>query len=537
MSQFIQDTSYLGALTGISTGPRGRFARCLAMVHSAVPCKEELVGTKSTAVVVTILRVLSDGFSSAPYQMAKKGGGAAQPLSEKAEPLFRMDNSKQPPELETWSYVSKGMNRGPRVGGVVVKTEDNVAASTGASPPMYVIGSGTSFVFFVNSLTFQSASATSALPQDTDWIPPFSLVEIEIAPRHSESCLAGRGINVKTMRVSTTEMDAVFQNGIDQIGLPYTADDAMRIANARREQFPALLKDIETEKIAFIVAANNIKGAYMGDLPEPEPVATGADAIQGDAMVCAFPTDVSAATAPPTASFVKLCVGGGSTPFPNCEYVDIALSVLQKQTNTCSDTHACAMLDLALAMGAVNLFAITDDRWRSRGDRSCYRAVPVIDTAILFAPLQRVRTIATDHVMVATYIAGVVQTVKETGAEVLERVELVEDAYDGDEDGSLSFKINTGVDFDEGKLELVCKVASEDLVKTRGDSVFPQKNGSLALCGPNVSTTRGYYFKFNIVCETDPAKDIPCCLHGFVNRASGGVSSGIMRKRKAITMD
>ena len=312
----------------------------------------------------------------------------------------------------------------------------------------------------------------------------------------------------------------------------------MRIANDRRDLYPALLKDIETEKVCFVVPANCIKGAYMGELPEPVPVAADTEPVQTDTMVGAFPVDVNAAATPPTASFVKLCVGTGSSVFPNCEYVDIALSVLQKQTNTCSDAHACALLDIAFAMGAVQLFVITDDRWRSRGDRSCNRAVPVIDTAVFFASLKRVRAISTDHAMVVKEVAGVAQIDTETGAEVLERVELVEDDYDEDDDGSLSLKLKTGVDYDDGALDIVFKIADEDLVKTRGDSVFAQKNGSLALCGPNISTTKGYYFKFNVRCDADASRDVPCILHGYINRASGGSSSSsITRKRKAITMD
>jgi hypothetical protein len=107
---FVKDLAYLGSLQGISAGPRDRFAKVLAIVHAAVPCREELVASKACAIPVTIIRILGEGFSVAPYTMPKKGQTAAPPKDgEKAEPLFRMDTSKSPPEVDVWSYISRGM--------------------------------------------------------------------------------------------------------------------------------------------------------------------------------------------------------------------------------------------------------------------------------------------------------------------------------------------------------------------------------------------------------------------------------------------
>ena len=86
--------SYQGPLQGVSAGTRDRNSRVLAMVHAAIPCKEELLVTgKTTAVPVTILKVLSAGFGQAPYVMAKPGQRPT-PLKdgEKAENLFNIVN-------------------------------------------------------------------------------------------------------------------------------------------------------------------------------------------------------------------------------------------------------------------------------------------------------------------------------------------------------------------------------------------------------------------------------------------------------------
>jgi hypothetical protein len=555
---FVKDMAYMGALQGLSASPKDRYARVLAVVHSPVPCKEELVGTKSTAVPITIVRVLSDGYSVAPYAMAKKGQAAPPPKEgEKAEPLFRMDTTKSPPELEVWSYVSKGMNRGPRVGGL--RSDD--ADATSSAPAMYAIGTSTTFCMFVNTITFSSAAAMTVLPADVDWIPAMSLVELTIAPRHSESCLAGRGINVKSMRVSAMEMDAVFQNGLDALGMPYSATTASRLAHERRERYPALLKDVEVEKVSFVAPSTSLKHVYMGELPpafEKQPETKPGEPEMGD--------PVAAANAANACEFVKACVGSGTAAFPSADFVDIPVACLQKQTNTRSDVHACAMLDVAFALGAVDLFCITDDRFANRGLGSSYRAIPVINTKLLFASLQRVRSVSTDHAMVAVALDnnGVVRT-DAAGEELLARVELVGDmdvdvGEDGGDDGDDTddgtaaaaaaakprsnnntttcqrLKLSTGVEYDDGVLELSISVLEEDATKTHAGCVHAQSNVALALVGPGVMTTKGYAFSFSVICAADDSRSVQGILNGFINRAPCGTVGVTVRKRKAVPM-
>ena len=113
MSSFISDMLYQGCLQGVATGQRDRKARVLALVHADVPCKEELLVTgKTTAVPITILRVLQGGFGQAPYTAAKQGS-RPPPLKEGEvfENLFEVVKDHEtdgPSSLNLWSYVSKG---------------------------------------------------------------------------------------------------------------------------------------------------------------------------------------------------------------------------------------------------------------------------------------------------------------------------------------------------------------------------------------------------------------------------------------------
>jgi hypothetical protein len=415
-------------------------------------------------------------------------------------------------------------NRGARQG----PAKEEGAPANSAAPPMFTLATGTTFVMFVNPLTFQSAAATTVLPTDCDYIPAMSIVELSIAPRHSESCLSGRGINVKTMRISNMEIDAVFQSGTESMGMPFNAIDASRIAVERRERCPALLKDIETEKVSFVVPGSALIGAYMGELPPviEEPVVKPVDADGNDVVAVAVQT------------FVKICVGNVNTSFPSASSVDVSVTCLQKQTNTRCDEHACAMLDVAFALGAVDLWCITDDRYASRGSGSVYRAVPVINTKVLFASISRVREVNADYAMVAVATKGVIQF-DDQGVELLERVELASvcgDDSDIDEmvDTGMSLTLSTGVDYDDGVLELTMKVDEENVTQTHPNSTHEQANVALALVGPGVKTSKGYGFSFSVKCS-DESRNVDGILNGFINRAPAG-GSGMTLKRKAVKM-
>ena len=95
--------SYQGCLQSISPGNKDKNCRVLAMAHADVPCSESLlVSCKTTAVPITVLKVLSTGFGCNPYTMAKPGARPT-PLNEGevAEPMFKMINDFESDGL-TW---------------------------------------------------------------------------------------------------------------------------------------------------------------------------------------------------------------------------------------------------------------------------------------------------------------------------------------------------------------------------------------------------------------------------------------------------
>jgi hypothetical protein len=408
------------------------------------------------------------------------------------------------------------MNRGPRVGGV----KDPEETST-TSPPLAVLSTGDTFVFFVNSITFSGSGATPLMPSDTDWIPAFSVVELLIAPRHIDSALMGRILNVKCLRPSTTHIDSFFQSGIENVGLPFTAEEGSRRATERRELYPALSKDLEVEKTAFLVKGGILTHAYMGEIP----VAEIDNGSQTDMALLANPQE-----------YVKVCVGNMPS-LSQCDYIDIKMDLIKTQTNTLSVEHGCAFLDVAFALGAVNLVVFFDPRWSNRG--SCYRAIPVIDTNILFAVLKNVRSIQDGFAIVASVVNGV-PLKDEMGEEITTRIALEKEAGDDDDDDDEDaeqtaniLSLKTDARFDDGFLALKIKVTAEDTYTSR-DYKERAPNSSLSIIGLGIGSSKAYPFAFDVVC-TDPGDNIPGVVQAFMNRGLA-VAGGISRKRKAVKM-
>ena len=114
MDTFVEAVSYLGPLQTVGAGQRDKNARVLALIHNAVPCRESLlVEGKTSAIPITVLKVLSAGYAQAPFALLKKGSSIPAPMrdGETMEPLFQMvtdmDNGG-PSSVNLWSYTAKG---------------------------------------------------------------------------------------------------------------------------------------------------------------------------------------------------------------------------------------------------------------------------------------------------------------------------------------------------------------------------------------------------------------------------------------------
>jgi hypothetical protein len=513
MGSFMQDIAYLGSLQAVGSTGSNKNARIYAMPHCDIPCKPGLITEgKCVAIPMTIMEINSNskGFGVAPYSMPKPGQRAPPPSDgEKPLPLFETvhHTDGSPPSMNVWSYISKGMNRGKRV--------DGIATEEDPSPPMFQLAVGNTFVYFINHLTFQSANPTeetTTLPSDgTDFIKAFSIVELLVAPRHSESCLSGRGINVKRIRPSTFNIDAILQKGVENVGLPFTSEEASRLSIKRKALYPALEKDLETEKCIFILKGEHLTKAYISDDPLEE---TDQDRNNDD----------EANAVAKKSEFVKISIGNVATA-PMCDYIEVENTLLMKQTNTIANKHAHGFLDVAFALGAVDMVVCYDPRWANKG--SCYRGVPVINTDKMFAVLKNIRSVEGDHVMVYTGKT-------DDYGDVIEKVYMHESGNHGSTGVCKMVTLKTDVAFDDGFLTLTVNTLEEDTFKSRSYKA-QKKNPALSVVGLGVGSAKCYDFAYGVVCN-DPANNVACVMHGFMNREVAS-SGGIGKKRKSGNME
>jgi hypothetical protein len=309
------------------------------------------------------------------------------------------------------------------------------------------------------------------------------------------------------------------QSGIDKLGWSSSAEECARIADATKEAFPALMKDLQSDQGAILVKSELLANAYCGELP----VQVATEAFEGEAIV-----------APSSNDYVKIVIGNMAS-LPLCDYVDCNMDVLLRQTNTTSATHACAILDTAFACSAVNMLVCYDPRWANKGG-SPYRGFPVIDTEKFFAILKDVRSMEDGYVNVATRNKGVLQY-DEAGDEILYKVMLhKEDNDDDDGDQEILPQILTlpmGVAFDDGLLQLSIKITEENTSTIRGYKTAPP-NAALSMCGLGIASSKAYAFAIGVVCK-NPADNVPGMVQGFVNRGFTG-GGGVSKKRKAVKM-
>jgi hypothetical protein len=94
--------------------------------------------------------------------------------------------------------------------------------------------------------------------------------------------------------------------------------------------------------------------------------------------------------------------------------------------------------------------------------------------------------------------------------------------------------LKTDVAFDDGFLTLTINTLEEDTFQSRSYKA-PKKNPALSVLGLGVGSTKCYDFAYGVVCN-DPANNVACVMHGFMNREVAS-SGGIGKKRKSGNME
>ena len=327
------------AFTGFNRGtpqqPNGTILHCFT--SSKIPCTEETFAKFGKAhVLVNVLGIRQLGWSYAPWKKQTKLGGA-KTADVPTKKLFEEDEyvddrgSRIIKSCRMYSYPKEGQQAmGPR---------DDATFS--------VLSVGQTYHFKLQPFMYESKkSGDNVFPEDVDFIPEGSLVEIMIKPGHLGSAKDGFGMAVTRIRPCGFSLHS-YLHPLGLSLLPSTYEDAVRFAKDSAGACEPVRNMLEQTNVSFYGQAN--PGAFLADHEE---------------------------------GFFKLCGLGDGPAMASAHFVDIRESDLLFYTNAGKDLHYARLLvDLAAAMGALNVY-VTYNEWNSRQNPnlSAFRGIPLIDT-------------------------------------------------------------------------------------------------------------------------------------------------------------
>ena len=170
-------------------------------------------------------------------------------------------------------------------------------------------------------------------------IPALSVCEVEIAPSNNEAVAKGYGCTIKKI---TPREFTLYSCLSDIEAFPPSFVDASAALLKHQTAQPHLGTSLVVNEPSFFVHVSD--KAYIHEDPDQPEFAT--------------------------------LVNTGIDP------VDIPLPTLMQYTNSTKKAQACALLEMAIAQGALQLFVIHNDYWKG-ANTSALRGIPIINTDLL----------------------------------------------------------------------------------------------------------------------------------------------------------
>jgi len=177
------------------------------------------------------------------------------------------------------------------------------------------------------------------IPNGLLQIPAFTVCEVEIAPKNNEAITKGYGCTIKKIK----PRDLTLYSCLPDIeAFPPSFVDASTALLKHQQAQTYLTNDLVVNEPSFFIHVAD--KAYLHEDPD-QP------------------------------AFVTL-VNSGIDP------VDIPIATLMQYTNSTKNAQACALLEMAIANGALQLFVIHNDYWKG-ANTSALRGIPIINTETL----------------------------------------------------------------------------------------------------------------------------------------------------------
>lgn len=179
---------------------------------------------------------------------------------------------------------------------------------------------------------------------------------------------------------------------------------------------------------------------------------------------------------------------------PSVPSVDITVDTLLKYTNASRTQWAVALLDVAIASGALSLLVFSNDYW-AKGSETGFRAVPIIDAETLL------------HALVPSEVPN---------------------APVDQADGFLTFDTHHTVDLD-GHVHALQIQISPDVVSVQAGG--PPPCHDLVLVGPHSELQAAHAVRFNLLNKAT-GDLVPSVWNGFFNASSCAILAPQGPKRK-----
>jgi hypothetical protein len=436
-----------------------RNAVVLAVNHKPIACSESGYTADAWNITqLTVVRVEDTGFSKAPFAR----GMSKQKMNE-AKPLAAIEGN----DLRLWSFKKASMAKGDRC--------DDIN---------YTVSPGDTYNIFMNLTKYKDMRrmpepSEHMLPMDEDGtiIPAYSLLEVTLASKNADSATEKNSC-MNILKVRRMPDDVSMHSVVPILSrFPGTLNDALLQSSEKAIKFPCISSDIVKEKVAFFRDALN------------------------PCMMCESVEELG-----DTGPGVRI-THWSLEPTENINAIDIPSDVLLRACNATSVDHAVALLQIAVAMGAVSLF-ITHNPFDARGGGSALRGVPFVDVSKVVAQFD----------------------INKFGP--LEEISMCQ--------------VNTGFEYYDGEgigCQPICLEVS--MTAVIADESTPQNappSKDLALMMPGYSTTKMYKCAINLSPndEAEPAKErVNCALVFFLNAAKRSASAGLSMgsgKRKLVSM-
>lgn len=272
---------------------------------------------------------------------------------------------------------------------------------------------------YVNAETFSTANDparadTWKLPFDSDEpIEPFTLCELEVVPKNTAEATKGKCCRIARVRRHTLTLNT-YREWLDASRYPASYEESILVQLLCRIRSPSIRSDVDIARQTFYIRDVNPNAVVYNPMCDGATnllhIVNWADAQTSDTdgALSRFPEDTRALVTA-NGSAVTTFINQHAYRYnrdtsdldpemrvdlqleecaPENMPIDIPIGPARTLLNCETTEGLTRLLQLAAHTSALRLFVVRDPFWATgRAGTSCFRAIPLIDTAALLRPL------------------------------------------------------------------------------------------------------------------------------------------------------